>query len=109
MSNIIPVMKNMMLLPSVQKALVQLGENIRLARLRRKLTAEQVAERANISRKTLWAVETGSPSVAMGTYAQVLFVLGLEKDLLKVAEDDKLGRKIQDADLVVKERAPKKK
>lgn len=98
-----------MLLPSVQKALVQLGENIRLARLRRKLTAEQVAERANISRKTLWAVETGSPSVAMGTYAQVLFVLGLEKDLLKVAEDDKLGRKIQDADLVVKERAPKKK
>jgi transcriptional regulator with XRE-family HTH domain len=102
-------MKNIMLLPSVQKALLQLGENIRLARLRRKLTAEQVAERANISRKTLWAVETGSPSVAMGTYAQVLFVLGLEKDLLKVAEDDKLGRKIQDADLVVKERAPKKK
>ena len=102
-------MKNIMLLPSVQKALVQLGENIRLARLRRKLTAEQVAERANISRKTLWAVETGSPGVAMGTYAQVLFVLGLEKDLTKVAEDDKLGRKIQDADLVVKERAPKKK
>ena len=102
-------MKNIMLLPSVQKALLQLGENIRLARLRRKLTTEQVAERANISRKTLWAVETGSPSVAMGTYAQVLFVLGLEKDLLKVAEDDKLGRKIQDADLVVKERAPKKK
>lgn len=98
-----------MLLPSVQKALVHLGENIRLARLRRKLTAEQVAERANISRKTLWAVETGSPSVAMGTYAQVLFVLSLEKDLLKVAEDDKLGRKIQDADLAVKERAPKKK
>lgn len=102
-------MKNIMLLPSVQKALIQLGENIRLARLRRKLTTEQVAERANISRKTLWAVETGSPGVAMGTYAQVLFVLGLEKDLMKVAEDDKLGRKIQDADLVVKERAPKKK
>ena len=97
------------LLPSVQKALLDLGENIRLARLRRKLSAEQVAERANISRKTLWAVETGSPGVAIGTYAQVLFVLGLEKDLIKVAEDDKLGRKIQDAALVVKERAPKKK
>lgn len=102
-------MKNAMLLPSVQKDLVQLGENIRLARLRRKLSAEQVAERSNISRKTLWAVETGSPGVAIGTYAQVLFVLGLEKNLMKVAEDDKLGRKIQDADLVVKKRAPKKK
>ena len=95
-------------LPSIQKLLLGLGENIRLARLRRKLNAEQVAERANISRKTLWAVETGSPGVAIGSYAQVLFVLGLEKDLLKVAEDDKLGRKLQDAELTVKERAPKK-
>ena len=95
-------------LPSIQKVLLELGENIRLARLRRKFNAEQVAERANISRKTLWAVETGSPGVAMGTYVQVLFVLGLEKDLLKVAEDDKLGRKLQDAELTVKERAPKK-
>jgi hypothetical protein len=67
-----------------------------------------MAERANISRKTLWAVETGTPGVAIGTYAQVLFVLGMEKDLLNVAEDDKLGRKLQDAELVVKERAPKK-
>lgn len=96
------------LLPSVEKVLSGLGENIKLARLRRKFNAEQVAERANISRKTLWAVETGSPGVALGTYAQVLFVLGLEKDLLKVAEDDKLGRKLRDAELVVKERAPKR-
>ena len=59
-----------------------MGENIKLARLRRKLTAEQVAERAGISRSTLWQVEKGLPSVSMGTYAQVLFVLGLEKDLL---------------------------
>lgn len=102
-------MKNTTLLPSAQKILLEFGENIRLARLRRKLGAEQVAERANISRKTLWSVETGSPSVAIGTYVQVLFVLGLEKDLIKVAEDDKLGRKIQDADLVIKTRAPKKK
>ena len=96
------------LLPSVEKVLLGLGENIKLARLRRKFNAVQVAERANISRKTLWAVETGSPGVALGTYAQVLFVLGLEKDLLKVAEDDKLGRKLRDAELVVKERAPKR-
>ncbi|MBK6729688.1 MAG: helix-turn-helix transcriptional regulator [Bacteroidetes bacterium] len=102
-------MAKSIILPSVKKVLIKLGENIRLARLRRKLNAAQVAERANISRKTLWAVETGSPGVAMGTYAQVLFVLGLEKDLLLIAEDDTLGRKLQDAGLTVKERAPKKK
>lgn len=98
-----------LLMPSSLKVLKELGENIKLARLRRKLGAEQVSERANISRATLWHVEKGSPSVAMGTYYQVLFVLGLDKDLLKVAADDTLGRKLQDAELEVKERAPKKK
>jgi transcriptional regulator with XRE-family HTH domain len=96
------------LLPSTKKILEQFGENIKLARLRRKYSADQVAKRANISRPTLLAIEKGSPGVAMNSYLQVLFVLGLEKDLLKVAEDDKLGRKLQDAGLVVKERAPKK-
>ena len=100
--------KTPLLLPDLQKILKEFGENIKLARLRRKLSAEQVAERANISRSTLWLIEKGTPSVAMGTYLQVLFVLGLEKDLLSVAADDKLGRKLQDAKLMVKERAPKK-
>ncbi len=108
MRNILQVMEKTILLPSIKKVLVSFGENIKLARLRRKFSAEQVAERADISRKTLWAVETGSSGVAIGTYAKVLFVLGLEKDLLKVAEDDALGRKLQDAELVVKERSPKK-
>ncbi len=80
--------------------MAELGENIKLARLRRKLTAGQVAERAGISRRTLVSVEKGSPSVAMGTYAQVLFVLGLADDLPNVAKDDLLGRKLQDAGLV---------
>lgn len=97
------------LMPSLQRVLKELGENIKLSRLRRKLSAEQVAERANISRATLWHIEKGIPSVAMGSYCQVLFVLGLEKDLLKIANDDVLGRKLQDAELVVKERAPKRK
>lgn len=97
------------ILPSLIKVLTELGENIKLARLRRKLSAEQVAERAGISRATLWHVEKGSPSVAMGIYGQVLFVLGLDKDLLKIAADDTLGRKLQDAELIVKERAPKRK
>jgi transcriptional regulator with XRE-family HTH domain len=100
--------KKVLLMPSLKKILEELGENIKLARLRRKLSAEQVAERANISRPTLLSIEKGLPGVAMGAYAQVLFVLGLEKDLLKLAIDDALGRKLQDAELVVKERAPKK-
>ncbi len=96
-------------LPSISKMLAALGENIKLARLRRKLSTEQISERANISRPTLVSIEKGLPGVAIGSYAQVLFVLNLEKDLLKVALDDTLGRKLQDAELAVKERAPKKK
>ena len=86
-----------------------LGENIKLARLRRKFTSEQVAERAGIVRSTLWQIEKGSTSVSIGTYLQVLFVLGLEKDFEKLAKDDEMGRKLQDAGLLTKERAPKKR
>lgn len=100
--------KKPILLPRNLKVLQEFGENIKLARLRRRLSTEQVAERANIGRTTLWAIEKGSPNVVLGSYAQVLFVLGLEKDLLKVAGDDPLGRRLQDAKLLVKERAPKK-
>ena len=97
------------LLPRVQKILEQLGENIKLARLRRKLSSNQVAERAGISRTTLWQIEKGSPNVAMAAYTQVLFVLGLENDWLKVGVDDELGRKLQDAGLITGKRAPRKK
>jgi transcriptional regulator with XRE-family HTH domain len=97
------------LLPKYKKILAELGENIKLARLRRKYSSEQVAERANISRPTLVSIEKGSESVSMGLYLNVLAVLGLEKDFLKIAKDDELGRKIQDAKLDTKARAPKKK
>lgn len=100
--------KKSQILPGTAKILAGFGQNIKLARLRRKLSAEQVAERANISRPTLLSIEKGLPGVAIGSYAQVLFVLNLEKDLLKVAADDTLGRKLQDAQLTIKERAPKK-
>jgi len=96
------------LLPTASKILSQLGEDIKLARLRRKLSTEQVAERAGISRSTLWLIEKGTPSVTMGAYLQVLFVMGLEKNLLLMANDDVLGRKLQDANLLVKKRATKK-
>ncbi|MCK4664684.1 MAG: helix-turn-helix transcriptional regulator [Bacteroidales bacterium] len=100
--------KKQVLLPGLQKILADFGENIKLARLRRKFSVKQVAERANIARSTLWLIEKGSPSVTIGSYLQVLFVLGLEKDILTVAADDELGRKLQDAKLLVKKRAPKK-
>lgn len=100
--------KKTILLPEIHKIMIDFGENIKLARLRRKLSTEQVSERANIDRSTLWRIEKGSSSVAIGTYLQVLFVLGLEKDFLKVAADDVLGRKLQDANLIVKKRASKK-
>jgi len=92
---------------SVIKILADLGINLKLARLRRKLSTTRVAERAGINRVTLWQIEKGSPRVSMGTYAQVLFVLGLEKDLLNIAKDDILGRKLQDAKILEKKRAPK--
>ena len=99
----------MILLPSHQRILDQLGEDIKLARLRRKLNTEQVAERAGISRSTLWQIEKGMPSVAIGSYLQVLFVFGLEKNFLNIANDDVLGRKLQDAEILVRKRAPKVK
>jgi transcriptional regulator with XRE-family HTH domain len=86
-------------LPSGRKILGELGRNMKAARLRRDYTTEQVAERAGISRVTLWQIEKGSPAVALGHYLQVLLVLNLEKDLLKIAADDELGRKLQDAAL----------
>jgi len=98
---------SIVLLPKNTRLLQTVGENIKLARLRRKLTMDQVSERAGISRPTLSSLEKGSASISLGIILQVLLVLGLEKDVLLLADDDVLGRKIQDANLTVKERGPK--
>ena len=97
------------MLPTAQRSLEVLGENIRLARLRRDLGAEMVAERAGISRATLSALEKGAASVSIGAWVQVLFVLGLQKDIENVAVDDRLGRALQDAKLPTRKRARKAK
>ena len=101
--------KTIVLLPETERILEQMGLQIKYARLRRKLTSELVAERAGISRATLVSIEKGSPSVAMGCYAAVLHALNyMDKDLLLVAKDDELGRKLQDLDLPVRKRAPRR-
>ena len=92
-----------------KSVLARLGENIKLARLRRKLTVRSMAERAGIAVSTLTNIEDGSPSVSLGSYLQVLSILRLEEDLMLIAGQDPMGRQIQDAGLIVKKRAPKKK
>jgi transcriptional regulator with XRE-family HTH domain len=92
--------KKQSIFPKYNLVLEKMGENIKVARKRRKLTMIQVAERANISRSTLYLIESGNSSVAMGAYFNVLRVLGLQDDFLKLAADDELGRRLQDLELL---------
>ena len=94
--------------PKLQRQLETLGENLHLARLRRRLSAVQLAERVGVTLPTLRKVERGDPSVSFGAYASVLFCLGLGADLEKLAQDDELGRKLQDAQLTLRRRAPRR-
>jgi transcriptional regulator with XRE-family HTH domain len=95
------------LLPKLSRLLRQLGVNLKHARLRRHYSAETVAGRSGISRKTLQRVEQGDPSVALGIYARVLQALGLIDDLAMLARDDELGRRLQDMQLTTRKRAPR--
>ncbi|MBQ4514356.1 MAG: helix-turn-helix transcriptional regulator [Anaerolineaceae bacterium] len=97
------------ILPATEDILKTMGEQIKLARLRRNLSVALVAERAGISRSSLWKVESGNPAVAMGIYAAVLHALNnMDKDLLLVAKDDELGRHLQDMGLLMRKRASNK-
>ena len=98
------------LLPKHARILDVVGENLRLARLRRRLGTAQVAERAGISRSTLYLLERGKGGASLGNLLRVLAVLGLESDLESLAADDLFGRKLQDAGLVsTRKRAPKRR
>ena len=96
------------LLPKHRRLMAGFGEDLRLARLRRRLSALSVAERAGISRATLVKIEGGDPTVAMGSYFQVMRVMGLEEGFGSLAADDEMGRKIQDLELRPRQRAPKR-
>ena len=101
--------KSVTVLPQTQIILQQMGEQIKASRLRRRLSVELVAQRAGVSRATVWNVEKGNPSISIGIYAAVLHALNnMDQDLLLVAKDDELGHKLMDLELTVKKRAPKK-
>ena len=102
--------RTVVVMPETQRILSIMGEQIKLARLRRNLATELVAERAGISRATLWAVEKGTPTVSNGTYAAVLPALGgMDQDFALVAKDDELGRKLQDLQIKTRGRATRGK
>lgn len=87
---------------ALNQALRQMGEQIKLARKRRHLSMQDIAERATVNRLTISKVEHGDPTVSMGIYARVLYALNLEKDITLLAADDALGRQLQDAELLKK-------
>lgn len=100
--------KTATLMPQTLDLLETMGAQIKRARLRRKISADLVAERADVSRATVWSVEKGSPSVSIGMYAAVLHALnGLDRDLLLIAKDDDLGRKLEELDIPIRQRAPR--
>lgn len=76
-----------------------MGEQIMLARKRRHLSMQDVAERASVTRLTISKVEHGDPTVAIGIYARVLYALNMENDIRLLAGNDALGRDLQDAEL----------
>ncbi|MBQ9361748.1 MAG: helix-turn-helix domain-containing protein [Lachnospiraceae bacterium] len=90
------------IMPKTERQLERVGEQIKLARLRRNYSVKVVSERAGISRATLWKVEKGDPGVAIGIYAKVLTAIGLPDDIILLARDDELGRIIQDSELLSK-------
>lgn len=92
--------KKQILFPKHMRIMEEFGENIRLARKRRKLTTIQVSERAGIDRSTLYQIERGNPRVSIGAYFNTLHVFGLQNDFLKLATDDVFGRKLQDIELL---------
>lgn len=103
------IKRTITLYPASSKEMAALGQRLKDARLRRRFSMATVCIRADISRPTLYKVENGDPSVAIGAYVQVLRVLGLLEDLSWIGKEDVVGRRLQDESLYLRKRAPRKK
>ncbi len=101
--------KRIVMYPASMKEMDALGQRLKDARLRRRFSMETVCSRADISRPTLYKVEKGDPTVAVGIYINVLRVLGLVEDLGMIAKEDAIGRRLQDEALPHRKRAPRRK
>ncbi|MHC4886214.1 MAG: helix-turn-helix domain-containing protein [Planctomycetota bacterium] len=101
--------KKIPIYPGMVRELVGLGQRLKQARLRRRFSMELVCTRADLSRPTLSKIEKGDPSVSLGSYLQVLRVLGLVSDISHIAENDELGRRLQDDSLPQAKRAPRRR
>lgn len=90
-------MKKTLIMPNTQEILKQMGNQIRMCRLRRGFPVDVICRRCQMSRATYWKIEKGDPSVAMGSYAAALHAInGKDKDLLYICKEDELGRILQD-------------
>ncbi len=93
------------------RALRKLGQDIKNARRRRRITLELMAERAGLSRATIGKIEKGDPTTSLGGYASVLFVLGMEGALGDLVDSahDVVGRRLEDEQLPQRVRTPRRK
>lgn len=96
------------LLRMLERNMEIVGEQIKQARLRRNLSIAQVAERATCSPRTISRIEQGAATVSMGIDLRVLYALQLEDDILLLAKEDELGRRLQDLSLTNRKRATKR-
>lgn len=96
---------NQILLLLEQKILKEMGNNLKLARLRRNLAMSLICERSRVSRARLWKIGNGDPSVSIVNYISVAHAIGgFEKDFLKICSDDYLGKTLTDLGIIIKNR-----
>jgi len=96
------------LAPRLNARLNKVGEQIRLARLRRNLTAIELAKQSGMSRATLYKIEKGNPNVSFGSYCAVLHTLGLDEDIELLASNDSLGKSIDERNTLRKRASVKR-
>lgn len=102
------IRKTVVLPPSTQQVLGKMGANIKKARLRRNIKAEILAEKAQISKSTLSAIEKGVSTVSIGAYAAVLCSLGMDKDFELIALDEEGKKQYWEQNFQLRKRASKK-